>query len=361
MKSEECYMVQEIKIPKIDTNEDTVTLAQLCVKDGEFVTKGQLIAVFETTKETEECIADASGYISIKYSEGEEIAVGTIFAVINREQPVRTRQIKKVEKREKIAESQQLISDKALQLMRQYNINITQFPNNKVIREKDVLNIVNGFENREQSNANAILIVCGGNVARMCIDAIRLMGGYRFGGITDMYAKPGTTLMGIPFIGDIDVLESRYTQGYQTAVNAFGGLVNSNKDPLFYARKNLYEQIKQYHYFMPNIIHPKASVEVSANFGEGNLVFSGAYVGSETVVGNDCIINTGAIVSHNCRIGDHCRISPGAVLAGDVTVGENTIIGMGVTVYMKCKIGKNVIIYNGKNVFSDIPDNTIVK
>lgn len=343
-----------IRMPRITNNDDNVTLECWCIENGSFVKKGQLLAVLETTKETKDLIAEEEGYISYSILEGTEVAVGEIIAEIF-DEPMGKVTVSNNK------ETAAWISQKAMKLIEKYQLDVACFPKDKIIKEKDVLKFINRNEKRGQSVANEILIICGGNIARMCIDTLRQMGGYRFGGITDMYAKPGTELMGVPYIGDIQVLAEKYKEGYRTAVNAYGGLKSTNSDDLFYARKRLYEEIKKHQFFMPNLIHPKAMVESSATMGEGNLIFSSAYIGSEAYIGNDCIINTGAVISHNCTIEDHARISPGAMIAGNVSIGENSIIGMGVTIYMKVKIGKNVIIYNGKHIFNDVPDNAIIK
>lgn len=343
-----------IKMPRISNNDDFVTLECWCVSKGDFVKKGDLLAVLETTKETKDLIAEADGYILYDIVEGTEIAVGETVAEIQ-DEPFNNTEVYETKK------TIDNVTKKALELIQKYNIDIAKFSSDKIIKEKDVLKLIDKDVVCKQSLENEILIICGGNIARMCIDTLRQMGGYRLGGITDMYAKPGTTLMGVPYLGDIDILEEKYKQGYRTAVNACGGLTSTITDELFTARKRLYETIKKHHFFLPNLIHPKADIECSVTMGEGNLIFSGAYIGSEAFIGNDCIINTGSVVSHNCVVGNHVRISPGAMIAGNVSIGENTIIGMGVTIYMKVKIGKNVIIYNGKHIFNDVPDNTIVK
>lgn len=352
-----------ISVPRIATNDDFVTIGQWCVETNTLVQRGQLIAVLETTKESKDLVAEEEGYISILAKEGSEVPVGEIIAEIHAELQKDNAEKAIAPVAEKVSDHflSDNISKKAKVLIEKYNLDINRLPHDRIVREQDVLKLLNQDVNAVQSKANEIIIVCGGNVAKMCIDAVRLMGGYRLGGITDMYAERGASLMDVPVLGDIDVLPQLYAEGYRTAVNAFGGLVSSNDDSLFFARKDIFEKIKNQQFFLPNIIHPKANIEISATMGEGNLVFANAYVGSKAYVGDDCIINTGAIVSHDCQLGNHCRVSPGAVLAGNVSVGENTIIGMGVTVYMNVKIGKNVIVYNGKHIFSDVPDNTIVR
>ena len=343
-----------VRMPSITNNDDKVTLECWCVEKGSFVKKGQLLAVLETTKETMDLIAEDEGYISFCILEGTEVPVGEMIAVIQ-DEPIEKEEISNKK------EAAHQISKRAMELIEEYQIDIACFPKDRIIKEKDVLKMISQNGQKRQSTANEILIICGGYMARMCIDTLRQMGGYRLGGITDMYAKPGKELMGVPYIGDIQILADKYREGYRTAVNAYGGLGGANSDELLYTRKRLYEEIKSYQFFLPNLIHPKATIESSATMGEGNLIFSGAYIGSEAYIGNDCIINTGAVISHNCVIEDHARISPGAMIAGNVSIGENSIIGMGVTVYMKVKIGKNVIVYNGKHIFNDVPDNTIVK
>lgn len=354
-----------IKMPRLGNNDDFVTLECWCVKNGDYVTEGQIIAILESTKETQDLVAEIDGFISFTICEGTEVAVGGIIAEICNESPIKLYSSNEIESVEVEGPATDFkysnISKKAKKLIEKYDIDISTLPDDRIIKEKDILELVDKTNIQKQSKANEILIICGGNIARMCIDTLRLMGGYRFGGITDKYAKQGTSLMGVPYIGDINVLETKYIEGYRTAVNAYGGLVSSNRDELFFARQKIFNKIKEHQFFLPNLIHPSANVEISASMGEGNLIFSGAYIGSESVIGNDCIINTGAIVSHGCVIEDHCRISPGAILAGDVSIGQNTIVGMGVTIYMKVTIGKNVIIYNGQHIFNDIPDNAIVK
>lgn len=295
--------MKKIKMPRISNNDDYVTLGCWCVENGAFIKKGQTVAILETTKETKDLVAQEDGYISYDLPEGSDVEVGDIVA------EVLDAPIKKAESHS-VAEKTDHISTKAKELIEKYQIDMETLPKDKIIREKDILKIINRGTVQKQSPANEILIVCGGNIARMCIDTLRLSGGYRLGGITDSHAQPGTTLMGVPYIGDIDVLRQKYEEGHRTAVNAYGSMVSTTSDPLFYARKRIYEEIKGYQFFMPNLIHPKASVESSSTMGEGNLVFSGAYIGSEAYIGNDCIINTGAVVSHNCTVGDHCRISP---------------------------------------------------
>ncbi len=347
-------MEKSMKMPRLGVNDEYVTLVEWKVTDGAYVKQGQTVAEIETTKESSELEAEAEGYIHLLAAADTEIRVAETVAVITDAPEYRVMKEKKDFSGIKITE-------KARALIEKYNVDLAAFGGCTIVREKDVLALVNRSETVERSRANDVVIVCGGGLAKMTIDLIRLNKAYNIHGFVDDNPRVGPELMGVPYLGGLDKLKEIRSEGYKTAVNANGSIAIDNQADAFHRRERIYEQISQSDYFLPTLIHPSAQIAPSAQLGEGVLVFENAVIGSDAVVGDDCIINTGAIVSHDCVIGNHTRVSPGAILAGDVHVGENSLIGMGVTIYLGVRIGKNVIISNGQNIMGDIPDNTVVK
>ena len=208
---------------------------------------------------------------------------------------------------------------------------------------------------------NDVVIVGGGGLALMLIDAINGVREYNIVGILDDFAEQGSLIYGHTVLGKIDVeLPKLYKDGLRLAINAIGGMVNSQEDPLFTARVMIANKIRSHGFIIPNIIHPRAIVETTAKMGDGNIVLAGANIGSGVIIEDDCYINTDAMVSHECHIGRGVRIAPGAILAGSIKVGENSLIGMGVTIYMNAKVGMNSIIYNGVNIYKSVPNNKII-
>lgn len=345
------YMV---KMPRLGVNDEYVTLAEWLVKSGTFVKEGQEIAVIETTKETSELKAEAEGYLHYKIPQGTEVKVDDVVAVISEKADYVFNENKKIA-------SDVRITEKAKRLVEQYNIDVEKLSHLNIIRERDVLSLIEEKNTIKRSKANDVIIVCGGGLAKMCIDLLRLNKAYNIHGLTDDNPNIGPEVMGVPYLGTSDVLGELRKDGYMTAVNAIGSISIDNTSNSFFLRKKIYERIKSNGYFMPTLIHPSAEIAPSAQLGEGTLVFENAVIGSDAVIGDNCIINTGAIVSHDCKIGNHTRISPGAILAGDVSIGENSLIGMGVTIYLGVRIGKNVIIANGQNIVGDVPDNSVIK
>lgn len=342
-----------IKAPRIGANEDYDTIAAWIVKNGEHVSTGQEIVSLETTKEVEDIKAEREGYLFYNLECGTDIKVGDVLAVISDSPNF-------VFEKKNTADIQN-ITAKAKALIDKYNVDISELSNLDIIREKDVRALVAPDWEVCRSKANDIIIVSGGGLAKMCIDLIQHNKAYNIHGITDPNEKVGSEIMGIKVLGGDEVLEGLRREGYMTAVNAQGSISVDNQSGYYNLRKTLFEKIKDKGFFLPTLIHPSASVSISAQIGEGTLVFEQAIIGSDAQIGDNCIINSGAIVSHDCKIGNHTRISPGAVLAGNVEVGENSLIGMGVTIYVGAKIGRNVVIANGKDIVGNIPDNSIVR
>lgn len=349
----------EVKMPRLGTNDDYVTIGQWNVENGSYVQKGRLLAVVETTKETLEIEAEAEGYIQQLYPQGADVLVGEVIAKIS---DTRISAVSEKETKEERRQQGLQMTKKAEELINKYQVDLSALDSRKIIRESDILQLL-GQENRLDANAdgheigaNGIIIVSGGGLAKMCIDVLRMTRQFCIHGITDKYLPAGKTVMDVPVLGDDTVLDTLWKQGCRQVVNAVGGIANKNTMEKFGLRRQIYKMLKEKGFLLPNLIHPKAAVEPSVKMGEGNLVFAGASIGSCAEVGNNCLINTGAIVSHDCMIGNHAKISPGAVLGGGVAVGENSLVGMGVTIYFGVTIGKNVIIGNGKHIFSDVPD-----
>ena len=90
------------------------------------------------------------------------------------------------------------------------------------------------------------------------------------------------------------------------------------------------------------------------SLGSGSMVFEGAIVTNDVVIGNSTIVNSGAIIEHDCVIGDYCHIAPGAVVSGGCFVGNNVLIGANATILPGLTIVDNVIIGAGAVVTSSI-------
>lgn len=359
------YEIQEIIIPKESIADDSVLLLKWYKENGEKVNKGDNIANCETSKAIFDIEAPTDGYLFYQYKKGDEIPAGSLLAIISKKSSFSFDLCneKEIEIYQKL-EDKIRFSKKALELIEKNNIKKEYFSDYTMVTKGDVLNYLNRNLNNKtnvlnnniiKSNNQELIIIGGGGHAKMCIDIINQMRIYKIVGIIDKVSKIGSKISGIPVIGRDKDLVELYDRGIKLAINGLGMILNQNK------RAKIYRKLKQIGFYIPNIVHPKASIEPSAILGEGNQIMANAIIGSYVKINNNCIINSGAIISHDSILENNVHIAPGAILAGDVHIGENSLIGMGTTIYLSLNIGENVIIHNNCSITRNIPDNKIIK
>ena len=371
--------IQEIIIPKESIADDSVLILKWYKKSGSKVNKGDLIANCETSKAIFDVEAPIDGYLFYQYKVGDEVLVGNILAIISQQSTfsfdlynLNEKLVTQIQKKETLNQNQQdgfkeiRFSKKALELIKENNLNKDLFLGLNMVIKEDVLNYLNQSEeyknkisgvNIIKSNNQKVVILGGGGHAKMCIDILNQMKTYEIIGIIDGNIKIGEKVMGIPIIAkdrDED-LKRLYNEGIRLIVIGIGAIKN------YSMREKLYKKLKKFNFYFPNIVHPKASIEASVTMGEGNQIMANAILGSDVKIQNNCIVNSGAIVSHDSVLENNVHIAPGAILAGGVFVGENSLIGMGSTIYLYVKIGKHVTIYNNCSITKNVPDNSIIK
>ncbi len=344
-----------IMVPLVNPNESESVLAQLAVKEGQLVRKGELLAVFETTKSTFDLLAEEEGYVlGISASEGDLLKTNTRFLYLaGRPDQKLPKEEASDKKKIDSAPAGLRITQPALALAREKGIDLDSLPTDTLITEKTIENLIP--VPTVKIDPTTLIIYGGGGHAKALIELIRAEGKYTVHGILDDGLPAGSQVLDIPVLGNASLLPELRRKGIGLAVNAVGGIGN------IAPRLRVYENLRSGGFQCPTVIHPRAYIEPSARIGEGGQIFFNAYIGSEVTIGFGCIINTGAIVSHDCQLSDYVNLSPGAILAGNVSVDERTLIGMGVTVNLNVQVGAGSRVGNSAVVKEDVPENGIVR
>ncbi len=250
------------------------------------------------------------------------------------------------------------ISKPAQRLIDENKIDASVFKGKSFVTKEDVENFLISQKQPSLSsisiNEKSLFVLGGGGHAKMCIEILKQTGLFEIVGIVDSVLPINSSVLSIPVLGRDTIIDDLMQKGLKNAILGIGAVLNHS------VRKKLFLSLKEKNLFIPNIIHPSASVEPSVQLGEGNQIMQGAIIGSSVTIGNNCIINSGSVISHDSIIGDNVHIAPGAIIAGTVVINNDSVIGMGVTVFLGIKIGKNVVVNHGINVFDDIPDNMLV-
>ena len=131
------------KVPKLSANEDEVIINSLPVKSGKEATKGDLIAVVETTKTSFEIYAEETGTIEYSVKEGDSVPVGDTLICQNET---------------KISElafqdSESKFTRKALKLIESEGLEQSLFSELEIVRESDVKKHLSNFKTEIKKEA----------------------------------------------------------------------------------------------------------------------------------------------------------------------------------------------------------------
>jgi UDP-perosamine 4-acetyltransferase len=194
-----------------------------------------------------------------------------------------------------------------------------------------------------------------GGHARVVIEILCLSRGYELTGLLDPRRELwGDRVLGVPVLGNDDLLPGLYAQGVHHAFIGLGGTGDTRP------RRRLYELARGLGFEIVAALHPQAVISPSAKLGHGPTVMAGAIINASARLGDNVIVNTGAIVEHDCVIGNHVHIATGAKLAGGVTVADGAHIGIGATIRQGIRIGQGALVGAGAVVVEDVPDGVVV-
>lgn len=155
--------------------------------------------------------------------------------------------------------------------------------------------------------------------------------------------KDGDEIYSMPLIA-IEDLPEKYSPDDTEAFVAIG-YKNMNK-----MRQTVYEEIKSLGYRLASFIHPRATTNATAEFGENVFIFEENTIQPYAKIGSNTVLWSGNHIGHHSVIGDHCFISSHVVVSGSCTIKNNVFIGVNatlhdnITVKEECLIGAGALI-----------------
>ena len=119
-------------------------------KNNDFIKKGDHLLSIETSKVVEEIFSDNSGYLEKLYDENAKVKVGEVVGILNDK--------KKLDLEKKVVSKKIIFTEKAKQLIKKHNLGEDQFRSKKIVKEKDVLEILKS-ENKSNNKDKDQLII----------------------------------------------------------------------------------------------------------------------------------------------------------------------------------------------------------
>jgi len=109
------------------------------------------------------------------------------------------------------------------------------------------------------------------------------------------------------------------------------------------------------------LIHPDSTVGLDAVIGPGCVVFAGARVTTNVVLGRHVHLNQNVTVGHDSRLGDFVTVNPLAAMSGGCVVADAATIGTTAAVLQGRSIGAEATVGAGACVTRDVATLAVVK
>lgn len=110
-----------------------------------------------------------------------------------------------------------------------------------------------------------------------------------------------------------------------------------------------------------SLIHPDATVGSDLVAGDGTVVFAGARVTTNVVLGRHVHLNQNATVGHDSELGNFVSVNPLAAVSGECRIGDGVLIGTTAAVLQGLRVGPDATVGAGACVVRDVPAGAIVK
>ena len=124
-------------------------------------------------------------------------------------------------------------------------------------------------------------------------------------------------------------------------------------------RHMLRERVAASGFTLQALIHPGAFIGTDTCVGEGSIVQYGCFVSCNVTIGSSVLLQPNASVGHDSVIGSDAVLSTYTAVSGVCTIGERVYIGVSVPIKEHISIGADTIIGMGSVVLRDIPSNVV--
>jgi len=192
-----------------------------------------------------------------------------------------------------------------------------------------------------------VAIIGSGDLARLVVHNINIIGNQNVIGIYDDFVDIGTNISGLLVIGRLDeVLEDYQNNKFDFLFIAVG-----------YSRMNYRaETFNRFKSIIPftNVIHKSCIIDPSVKLGEGVFLFSGVLLDQNVVIKDNVLLNVGVTIAHDSQIGEHCFFGPRVNLAGFVKIDKMGYFGINSTVIDNINVCPSVKVGAGAVITKNI-------
>lgn len=201
-----------------------------------------------------------------------------------------------------------------------------------------------------------ILIYGAGQIGAVVASVLRECGHQIDGFIDDREGAVGTSVAGLPVLGDRAWLLENHDG--RTVCMGVGTIQ---------ARKSVAAFLDGAGIPTVGAIHPSAMISPEVNIGKDIVVGAGCVFYGNVSIGRGCYIGPSVTVSHDTVVGDWCLLSVGTVVGARVDVEDEVFVGTASTLMepgfgelARLRIGRGAIVGAGALVLREVPPGATV-
>jgi UDP-perosamine 4-acetyltransferase len=193
-----------------------------------------------------------------------------------------------------------------------------------------------------------LIIVGAGAQARYILNTVGLANGLEVVGLIDTFNNPaiwGKEVDGVRVLGTLEILRHYPPTSDLKVICAIADVG---------VKRRTVENLKSCGYSFGNAIHPSALIADRVALGEGIIINAGVVIETGSIIGDHVIIHAGCVVEHDNVLEDFVNLGPGVVTAGRVHVKSGSIVYTGASIIPNVVVGEDTVIGAGAVVIRDV-------
>jgi sugar O-acyltransferase (sialic acid O-acetyltransferase NeuD family) len=109
------------------------------------------------------------------------------------------------------------------------------------------------------------------------------------------------------------------------------------------------------------LIHPAATIGADVLASDGVVVFAGARVTTNVILGRHVHLNQNVTIGHDSVLADFVSVNPLAAVSGDCRLEPGVMIGTTAAVLQGLRVSAGAVVGAGACVVRDVPPGAVVK
>lgn len=316
-----------IRIERESANDEYVVLHNINFKNGDKVSKDDILFEVEGQKTAYEIVSPCDGFFFAdpNLELEQDIEIDRIIGVVSQDESYEEKAIKSfLDKEIKIDKNNDNSNDTHLENLELSNIEPHTFA---------------------QKNIRLAVIGGGAGLSQVLeitknYDHINVEGVY-----DDILFNKEPSVNGIPVVGSINI-DSICRDFSEELFDQI--VISINSDISF--REKVFIKLKENNLDFANLIHPTVIIDHTSKIGVGNIILPSCHIGPYAKIGDNNFISAFCNIEHHCIISSNCTFGPGVMFSGNVNVADNVKFGTGIFVEPKVSFSEDQFIESGSIV-----------